>query len=424
MGRIWAGCALAPETRQRYPPSVATIRYREDRQHWEVRWTEPRVRLDASGAEVRTWVDRRRAAPTRRAAEQLEREVEAQLAVSGHWAPTAVAVTRTLTELCEAYLAAMVRSGEPPTTSRTRASLLAAFEGAHGRQPVASLGLGLLRDYAASLPAAGRQAATRHRKLLEVERAWVWAWRVRSEWPGLGAPEQITGPLGEVRAPPPVVAHAAATWAELDAMIGHLELPWHRLVALVLRYTGLRASQALGLSWADVDLDQRLLRVRAHVRGAKRGRARVLPLHPALVEELAAWSSTRTGLVFPRRYHRAGAALAGAYRGSVLIEPFRAAWEAARVPRDRWDIVDPEERGHGSPTHGIRRAVRTELLRAGHEEAVVLYLIGQSQGVTAAAYVPEGAPTQSPWWPRILAAVRGIPAHDGRRLRLVQAAGG
>ena len=417
-GRIWAGPALATETPIGYPRPMATIRYRDDRGHWEVRWTELRVTRLPDGTEERRWADRRRGAPSKRVAEQLARDVEAQLAVAGAWAPAAVVATRSIADLIEGYVTAMVSSGEPATTSSTRASLLATFESAHGSLPVSELGLGLLRDYAAVLPREGRQAATRHRKLLEIERAWAWAWRVRSEWPGLREPEQITGPLGEVRAPPPVVASAAATWEELDRMISRLALPWHRRVALLLRYTGLRASQALTLTWADVDLGRRLLRVRTHVRGAKRGRGRVLPMHPALVEEVSSWEPG-AGLVFPRRYKKDGVARVEPYRGDVLVEPFRAAWSAAGVPADRWDVVDPDERGHGSPTHAIRRVLRTELLRDGHEEAVVLYLVGQSQGVTAAAYVPEDCPEQSPWWPRILRAANAVPRHNTCHLRVV-----
>ena len=68
------------------------------------------------------------------------------------------------------------------------------------------------------------------------------------------------------------------------------------------------------------------------------------------------------------------------------------------------------ERGHGSPTHCIRRCIRTELIRSGVQEAVVLYLVGQSQGLTGAAYVPEGSPEESPYWPRLVKAVALIPA--------------
>jgi hypothetical protein len=86
----------------------------------------------------------------------------------------------------------------------------------------------------------------------------------------------------------------------------------------------------------------------------------------------------------------------------------------AKVPVERWDLPgDGEgERAKGSPTHTFRRAVRTELLRADVQEAVVLYLIGQAQGITAAAYVPETSPEESPFWPRIVDAVTEIPSHN------------
>jgi hypothetical protein len=59
------------------------------------------------------------------------------------------------------------------------------------------------------------------------------------------------------------------------------------------------------------------------------------------------------------------------------------------------------------------------LIRAGVEEAVVLYLVGQTQGITAAAYVPESSPEQSPYWPRLVRAVALIPAVGGSGSRLV-----
>lgn len=53
--------------------------------------------------------------------------------------------------------------------------------------------------------------------------------------------------------------------------------------------------------------------------------------------------------------------------------------------------------------------LRSELIRAGFQEALVLYFTGQSQGVTAAAYVPEASPEQSPYWPLLVAMAAQIP---------------
>ena len=51
-----------------------------------------------------------------------------------------------------------------------------------------------------------------------------------------------------------------------------------RLMLALFAYAGLRRSELLGLDWADVDLDRRLLKIR-HAKG---GRQRVIPIHPAL----------------------------------------------------------------------------------------------------------------------------------------------
>jgi site-specific recombinase XerD len=51
-----------------------------------------------------------------------------------------------------------------------------------------------------------------------------------------------------------------------------------RLLLALFAYAGLRRSELLGLDWDDVDLERRLL----HVRKAKGGRQRVVPIHPAL----------------------------------------------------------------------------------------------------------------------------------------------
>jgi integrase/recombinase XerC len=51
-----------------------------------------------------------------------------------------------------------------------------------------------------------------------------------------------------------------------------------RLLPALFAYARLRRSELLGLDWNDVDLERRLL----HVRKAKGGRQRTIPIHPAL----------------------------------------------------------------------------------------------------------------------------------------------
>lgn len=57
----------------------------------------------------------------------------------------------------------------------------------------------------------------------------------------------------------------------------------------ILACTGLRISEALALHVGDVDLDQALLTIRA----GKRGRTRLVPLHPSTLPELADYANHR-----------------------------------------------------------------------------------------------------------------------------------
>lgn len=65
-----------------------------------------------------------------------------------------------------------------------------------------------------------------------------------------------------------------------------------RLLLALFAYGGLRRNELLGVDWDDVDLSRRLLRVR-HAKG---GRARVVPIHPALTPLFAAYYATRVPL--------------------------------------------------------------------------------------------------------------------------------
>ncbi len=92
----------------------------------------------------------------------------------------------------------------------------------------------------------------------------------------------------------------------MDQTIACLRSGWkhgeaHRRVALLVRYTGLRISQAVGLLWRDIRLGYPAgdhIAIRAQARGAKKGRTRVVPLHPALAAEMRTWGSDRDGRLF------------------------------------------------------------------------------------------------------------------------------
>jgi integrase len=90
-------------------------------------------------------------------------------------------------------------------------------------------------------------------------------------------------------------------------------LLWH-----ILRWTGSHASEAAGLRWEDIDLDQGTIAFKSHeTRPLKNAyRQRVIPIHPKLMEILRALESAPTvdnskggagaptsGLIFPWAYN-------------------------------------------------------------------------------------------------------------------------
>jgi len=74
---------------------------------------------------------------------------------------------------------------------------------------------------------------------------------------------------------------------------------WPRLYVLVLMAltTGARKGELIGLRWQDIDFGLKVL----HVGRSKNGDSKVLPLVPAVVEQLLQFKGAPGGLVFPSR---------------------------------------------------------------------------------------------------------------------------
>lgn len=142
----------------------------------------------------------------------------------------------------------------------------------------------------------------------------------------------------------------------------------HCYVALfgLLATTGLRISEALALRCDDVDLDEAVLTVRA----GKRGRTRLVPLHPTAVPPLADYATHRR-----RRYGPAGT-------------------EAAFFRTDRSDQIDYKTAHHafsalrrqlGWTATGRTRAPRIHDLR--HTMVVRRIQIWHAEGVNVDAHL-------------------------------------
>lgn len=372
---------------------------------WLVRYDEYVTVQQADGTLTRGRKERTKSFDTKREAEARAAAITVSHAKGEHFVEAQHRPVARLRDVALDYAA----SAKNPNTSRHRASMMNKLLGFTGDDAtVAQLSRDLLRDYGAYVGAQGLKRVDRF--VGEVETMWAWAHR--RELAGVPLPRRIVG--DELERSAPVFAVAAPSWADCDAMIRHLR-GWHRRVATMLRYTGIRASQVLTLDRSDVNLDAGVLRLRANARGAKGiGRHRAVPIHAALKAELADWELPASGPIFLSNdvRRRSGP---GIWREDALVEPFTRAWRLSEVDEAKWGAPEDDAAGrvHARPTHAFRSAFKSGLLRAEVPDAIANLLVGHSSGSTHAAYVPEGDPTASPYWRMMVDALAKVPRIAG-----------
>jgi len=149
-----------------------------------------------------------------------------------------------------------------------------------------------------------------------------------------------------------------------------------RVILEVLYGTGLRISELVGLSLADVDLDAGL--IRAFGKGA---RERIVPLGTPAIRSIVAWLSPggRDRLV-PDRWARRGdeEALLLSVRGRRLSR--QGAWLAVRKAGERCGLAD-----RLSP-HVLRHSCATHMLDHGADIRTVQELLGHASISTTQVY--------------------------------------
>jgi integrase len=104
---------------------------------------------------------------------------------------------------------------------------------------------------------------------------------------------------------------------------------WPRMYSLVLLAvtTGARRGELLSLTWADVDLQRAI----AHLEHTKNDHPRVLPLIPAVVEELRRFACERLeARVFP------GRGSAGLFRAAAFESSWQTALKEAKIRNFRF----------------------------------------------------------------------------------------
>ena len=348
---------------------------------WSVRWRDP----DGRQREKRN-------VPSREAAKQLQRDVEAAVCRGFRWEQRDARAIPTLWDLAEVLLSeAVVLQLKPNSIKRKTQSLglwLRWLEDDLGRVPTCGdLDRAMLMRFASSLrdPKTGRhlhgrKESTVHKHVTEVELTWRWLWD-RADEEGYPCPRPRS--IGLRRPPSP--EKLAPTWAHMDLSCAAAAalfmrrstrllcgLDVHPLfrVAVIMRYTGLRVQQVMGLDWSDVDLERATLRIRPELgKSRQESRGRVVPISAHLVREFAEWG-TGDGWIVPTWQ-------GGNNPRVVRSRDMRKAWLASGVPEDRW---------RGCPDHAYRAGLQSGLKRLGADDEAVKQLVGHSRG-TRGRYV-------------------------------------
>jgi len=216
-----------------------------------------------------------------------------------------------------------------------------------------------------------RKLSTRRKAVEVVQLAWQWAWDEDEYGEYVPRPRTIKMPT---QPNDPVVA---PTWAEMDACVdaaeGHL-----RQLALMLRFTGLRVQQVMGLLWDDVDLKKGVLRIRGELGKTRSERqGRLIPVSRHLIEIMATWGR-REGWIVPSKRKKGGERERVA-RSREMV----AAWKRADVSPDIW---------RGRPHHAFRKGFSSGLKRVGADDEAVEFLLGHSLGLRGVYNDPNALP--------------------------------
>lgn len=334
---------------------------------WVVRWRDPDGR------------PRARSCSTRDAANRLRRDVEQVVDQGQRWKPRDACALPLLQTVAEAWIAALVRMGRAPRTVQHYASHLQMFltwlPSTNTRRrtwEVDALSRSTLEtwfDHLAttrSLRGTLRSPTSARKYLSTVELFWDWAANHDDEWPDLvPRPRRVSVEIQHA----PGRQRVAPTWDELARATVAMQ-GWHRHLAMVLYYMGLRVQQAMQLRWEDVDLDRGEVTIRSELgktRSEKRGRT--IPLAQHFLAELRRWPRPSEWLV-PK-------ALRPEMR-QARAEYAARGWKAAGVRRVVWS---------SDPWHCFRAGWQSNLLRVGGSWLGTEYYMGHQLPGTGAHYV-------------------------------------
>lgn len=322
---------------------MASITRRGD--GWSVRYRDHRGR------------SRRIQCPTARSAREVKLEIEIAQARGVPYTPKRLHAIPTLQGAAEVYLAHMHRVKAPKTASGATTALDHMLRVAPDHSELHVLSLDFLGDLWDALD--GRAIRTKSNYIGCVQRFWLWAWEHPTWGASVPRPRKLDTPAP---VDTPVVA---PTWDDLDTVIGAFRrvarVTTLYRVAVLMRYTGLRVSQAQRLRWGDLDVHTADLVIRGELgksRAERRGR--IVPVSRHLVEEVCTW---------PRR----GDTISSSASTTTFdCAGMRAAWARSGVPRELWSK---------RPHHCFRRGFISGLIRRNASREAVEFLVGHDTGI-------------------------------------------
>lgn len=323
----------------------------------------------------------------RRHVEGIVREIERAVDRRECWCrrPEGVPEAAALIEAVAAHIDGRARKLAPGTVRLLEVELGTLLEVAGEGATVADLSVDLYGRWWDHLVKVRKcSPATATARVRKGERFWRWAAaddRYRQATPMPRVIEDLPDP--------PQPAKPAPTWEEMDRAIAHA-WGWYADLFLVLRFTGLRAGQAMRLQWADVDLDAGTLAVRPELGKSRwERRGRVVPMSPHLVAELAGWGRRDGFLIRTDTDLR-----------TLGHHPMARAWKRAGVREQVWGGA-----GRGRPAHAFRAGFVTGLRSAGVDLALVQHLVGHDPGDVTTAHYTD----QAQLWERMVDGINRVP---------------
>lgn len=219
-------------------------------------------------------------------------------------------------------------------------------------------------------PILAKKGETTPRAYLRVLwQAWGWLADDPTAWPH--TPQRPSTTRGYVP-PPKIYGRTTAPSIEhADACIRRLARRARTrdsvLCAVVMRYTGLRLRQALGIHREDLDLKAGTLLVRHGKSKQEQAEMRVIPLSRHLLAEAL--------FVAAVEEHGTGPIVRATNPRTVMYASWAEASEHDSVPRYVWE---PPNRINARPDHAFRAAFQAHLTSQRVQKDIVDFLVGHA----------------------------------------------